>query len=50
LRICLAADDPTLFRTTTLGEYRRARRVFGFASEELEAMLAVAASARAAAD
>jgi len=46
LSICLSADDPTLFRTTTLGEYRRAGRIFGLGGAELDAMIAVAASAR----
>ena len=37
-RVCLSADDPTIFGTSTAGEYENARNVFGLGEEAIEAM------------
>lgn len=44
--VCLGADDPTLFETSTLREYEKARETFGLGEKDLAAMRRVAARAR----
>jgi adenosine deaminase len=44
--VCLSADDPTLFETSTRKEYERATREFRLSSKEIEAMQATAWNAR----
>lgn len=46
VRVCLGADDPTIFETTTMTEYSRARRKFGLTGRDAAAMMARAAAAR----
>jgi adenosine deaminase len=44
--VCLSADDPTLFSTSTASEYRRARSRIGVSDREIGRMLATARRAR----
>jgi adenosine deaminase len=44
--VCLSADDPTIFETSTAEEYRRARREFKLSSEAVAKMQRVAWNAR----
>ncbi len=44
--VCLSADDPTVFETTTLGEYERARREFGLSEAAVRRMKRNAAERR----
>jgi adenosine deaminase len=46
VRVCLSADDPTIFSTSTAGEYDAARQAFGLSEESLEAMRRSAWDAR----
>jgi len=46
VRVCLSADDPTIFGTSTAGEYEIARSAFGLAEDALDAMRRTAWEAR----
>jgi adenosine deaminase len=46
VRICLSADDPTIFSTSTRGEYELARTALGIGEADAERMRAAAWGAR----
>jgi adenosine deaminase len=46
VRVCLSADDPTIFGTSTLEEYRRARKEMKITKDAVEAMKKCAWNAR----
>lgn len=46
VEVCLSADDPTVFETTTRGEYERAKREFGLSDTAVLRMQRVAAKRR----
>ncbi len=46
VRVCLSADDPTIFSTTTSGEYEIARTALGIAEDAFERMQTAAWDAR----
>ncbi|HWC65905.1 MAG TPA: adenosine deaminase, partial [Thermoanaerobaculia bacterium] len=46
VRVCLSADDPTIFGTSTSAEYDGARKAFGLAEEAIDSMRRTAWEAR----
>jgi adenosine deaminase len=46
VRVCLSADDPTIFSTSTSGEYEMARKELGIGTEAIERMRTAAWDAR----